>query len=169
MSTRLFVGNLPYAATEEDVRQALASPDISIRSVRLAVDRETGRGRGFGFVEVGSPEEAERALQEWNGRMVGGRVIAIDRAHDRKPGGAAPGDRPASSPPRRMGSGGPPPRYAAPPPEPSRPDKSAFVPNIDRDEGEGRRRGKSGGKRRSGREMPKERGGKWRYDPSDDY
>jgi hypothetical protein len=192
MSTRLFVGNLPYTASEEDVRTALASPDITIRSVRLALDRETGRGRGFGFVEVGSPEEADRAMTEWAGRLVGGRAVAIDRAHDRRPGGA-PGSAGPGGPPRGprppMGLGPRPPmggpsRYAPPPPpdpdRPMRPDPGQFVAPIDRDEGEGRRRGPArpgpvgrGGqtkkKQATGREAPKERGGKWRYDPSGDY
>jgi RNA recognition motif-containing protein len=184
MSTRLFVGNLPYTASEEEVRTALTSPDISIRSVRLAVDRETGRGRGFGFVEVGSPEEADRAIQQWTGRLIGGRAIAIDKAHDRRPGGSSPsGDRPPG-PPRRppMGGGGMSSRYAPPPPlpdEPARPDRADFIAPIDRDEGEGRRRGPGKGpagksaqgkkKAATGREAPKERGGKWRYDPKDDY
>jgi len=184
MSTRLFVGNLPYTASEEEVRTALASPDITIRSVRLAVDRETNRGRGFGFVEVGSPEEADRAIQEWTGRLIGGRPIAIDKAHDRRPGGAG-------GPPRRpMGSSMPPrsggmPRYSTPPPpprdqlsEPVRVDRANFIAPIDRDEGEGRRRGPAKGPSKSaqakkkagtGREAPKERGGKWRWDPSEDY
>jgi len=185
MSTRLFVGNLPYTAGEEEVRAALSAPDITIRSVRLAVDRETGRGRGFGFVEVGSPEEADRAIQQWTGRLVGGRAIAIDKAHDRRPGGGGPpSDRPLG-PPRRppMGGGMGGPRYGAPPPpplpdEPGRPDRADFIAPIDRDEGEGKRRGPGRGpgkvaqakkKAATGREAPKERGGKWRYDPKDDY
>jgi hypothetical protein len=191
MSTRLFVGNLPYGASEEDLRTSLASPDITIRSVRLAVDRETGRGRGFGFVEVGSPEEAERALQVWPGRLVGGRAIAIDRAHDRRPGG--PGSPPGGPPRRPMGP--PPPRYgggtgyggsggggagyatpppAAPPPAPHSDPRDHLAMD---DEGEGRRRaaGRPAGQKprkkgtTAGREAPKERGGKWRYDPSGDY
>jgi RNA recognition motif-containing protein len=177
MSTRLFVGNLPYGASEEEVRTALASPDITIKSVRLAVDRETGRGRGFGFVEVGSPEEAERALQEWTGRLIGGRPIAIDRAHERRPGSGPP-----SGPPPRRGpyptSGAP--RYATPPPPPE-PEQAPRLDGdrdhhaADRDE-EGRRRARTGpggpkGRKKgtTGREAPKERGGKWRYNPSQDY
>jgi hypothetical protein len=187
MSTRLFVGNLPYTASEEDVRTSLASPDITIRSVRLAVDRETGRGRGFGFVEVGSPEEADRAMQAWAGRLIGGRPIAIDRAHDRRPGSGPPSGAPGSGGPRRspggVGTGPRPmgPRYGAPPPpmpdpERIRPDSDQFVAPIDRDEGEGRRRARNvrgavPGKKKtaSGREAPRERGGKWRYDPTGDY
>lgn len=184
MSTRLFVGNLPYTASEEDVRTALASPDISIKSVRLAVDRETGRGRGFGFVEVGSPEEADRAMQVWAGRLVSGRAIAVDRAHDRRPGGGPPPSGPAGGfrrgPP---GPGGPRPpmgsRYAPPPPPPPdpervRPDDTQYVAPIDRDEGEGRRLARNKAqpvkkKPATGREAPRERGGKWRYDPAGDY
>jgi len=184
MSTRLFVGNLPYTASEEEVRVALTAPDIEIRSVRLAVDRETGRGRGFGFVEVGSPEEADQAIQQWTGRLIGGRAIAIDKAHDRRPGGSGPpGDR-TTGPPRRppMGGGGMGSRYAPPPvlpDEPALPDRADFIAPIDRDEGEGKRRGPGKGpagkaaqgkkKAATGREAPKERGGKWRYKPSDDY
>ena len=62
MSVRLFIGNLPYTATEAELREHLSSVGVPA-SVVLPVDRETGRPRGFGFVEMGSGEEADSAIR----------------------------------------------------------------------------------------------------------
>jgi RNA recognition motif-containing protein len=81
--TRLYVGNLPFAATEEGVR-TLFSPHGTVEKVSLITDRDTGRPRGFGFVEM--PEaDASRAMQALNGTDFDGRVLKINEAQDRDP------------------------------------------------------------------------------------
>lgn len=81
MSTTLYVGNLPWATTEDDLRQLFA-PHASVVSTRIITDRETGRSRGFGFVEVDNAEVA-RILEATNGLEVGGRVLVVNEARPR--------------------------------------------------------------------------------------
>lgn len=79
MNTKtLYVGNLPWSVTEEDLRQAF-SEQTQVISARLATDRETGRSRGFGFVEVPA-EEAQRLIDLMNGWEWGGRIITVNEA-----------------------------------------------------------------------------------------
>lgn len=75
----LFVGNLSFQATESDVR-ALFEPFGQITRVHMATDRETGRGRGFGFVEMSNDEEAKKAIAALDGKEFGGRVIKVNEA-----------------------------------------------------------------------------------------
>lgn len=90
--TKLYVGNLPFTATEDTVR-ALFSPHGTVESVSLITDRETGRPRGFGFVEM-SNSDASRAMQVLNGSELDGRTLKINEAQDRaRPGGAGRGPR----------------------------------------------------------------------------
>ncbi|MEN9705334.1 MAG: hypothetical protein RLZZ393_1213 [Pseudomonadota bacterium] len=79
--TKIYVGNLPFSATEEDVR-ALFSQHGNVESVALPNDRETGRPRGFGFVEMSSAD-AERAIQAVNGQNLGGRALRVNEAQDK--------------------------------------------------------------------------------------
>ena len=72
MPTKLFVGNLSYATTEQELREAFSQQGRTVRSVRIAVDRETQRPRGFAFVEVETDADAESAIKEWNGKLGGG-------------------------------------------------------------------------------------------------
>ena len=136
MAVRLFVGNLSYTTTEADLRTyfgTVAAPS----QVVLPVDRETGRPRGFAFVEFMDRSNAEQAIQRFNGQIFNGRPLAVSEARareDRGPGGPPPrpggyssGPRPGgfSGPPRPSGgfSGGPPRPYdpsAPPPPRGSR-------------------------------------------------
>ena len=96
MAVRLFVGNLSYSTTEADLRTyfgAVAPPS----QVVLPVDRETGRPRGFAFVEFQDRAHAERAIQQFNGQVFNGRPLAVSEARareDRGPGGPPPGPRP---------------------------------------------------------------------------
>ena len=118
MAVRLFVGNLSYATTEADLRSyfgTVAPPS----QVVLPVDRETGRPRGFAFVEFQDRGHAEQAIQKFNGQVFNGRPLAVSEARareDRGPGGGGPrpgggfgGPRPGGGfgGPRPGGFGGP--------------------------------------------------------------
>lgn len=83
--TRLYVGNLPFSATEESLR-ALFSKHGTVEKVSLITDRDTGRPRGFGFVEMSSAD-AQRAIQGLNGTDFGGRPLRVNEAQDRPRGG----------------------------------------------------------------------------------
>jgi len=91
MGSKLFVGNLPYQTTSEDL-QALFAEIGTCESATVVSDRETGRSRGFGFVEMGSPDEAQRAIENLNGRDMGGREIKVDMANERPPRDGRGGD-----------------------------------------------------------------------------
>jgi cold-inducible RNA-binding protein len=77
MSTKLFVGNLPFKTTEQELEEVF-SRSGRVVSVALPTNRETGQKRGFGFVEMGSPEEAEAAIRDVNGQTIGGRQIVVN-------------------------------------------------------------------------------------------
>ena len=78
MSKRIFVGNLSWGTTEEDLRNAFAAQGFQIQDVHILLDRESGRSRGFGFVEMGSDEEAQSAIEAFNGTELDGLIIEID-------------------------------------------------------------------------------------------
>jgi RNA recognition motif-containing protein len=107
LAVRLFVGNLSYATTEADLRSyfgTVAPPS----QVVVPVDRETGRPRGFAFVEFQDRAHAEQAIQQFNGQVFNGRPLAVSEARareDRGPGGPRPGGPPGG--PRPGGFGGP--------------------------------------------------------------
>lgn len=115
MAVRLFVGNLSYSTTEADLRTyfgTVAPPS----QVVLPVDRDTGRPRGFAFVEFPDRAQAEEAIQKFNGQVFNGRPLAVSEARareDRGPGAPRPsggfsGPRPGGFAPRPTGSFGPP-------------------------------------------------------------
>lgn len=79
MSSKLFVGNLSYSTTEDDLRAMFAEAG-TIVSVTIPMDRATERPRGFAFVEMSSPVEAAKGIQVCNGKMVGGRQITVNEA-----------------------------------------------------------------------------------------
>jgi RNA recognition motif-containing protein len=122
---RLFVGNLSYATTEADLRAyfgTVAPPS----QVVLPVDRETGRPRGFAFVEFPDRAQAEQAIQKFNGQVFNGRPLAVSEARareDRGPGGPRPGGPMGGPRPGGGGFGGPrPPSFGGPRPfDPSAP------------------------------------------------
>ena len=91
MGRRLFVGNLPYDVTDDDLSDAFSDSGV-VKSARVITDRETGRSRGFGFVEFSTEENATTAIQNWNERELGGRRLTVNEAKER-PRGNGPPDR----------------------------------------------------------------------------
>ena len=87
--TKLFVGNLPFSATEDAVR-ALFAAHGTVESLALITDRDTGRPRGFGFVEM-SNADASRAMQALDGKDFGGRALKVNEAKAREGGGGGGG------------------------------------------------------------------------------
>ncbi|MEO6186600.1 MAG: RNA-binding protein [Steroidobacteraceae bacterium] len=87
--TKLFVGNLPFTATEDSVRELFAAQG-TVETVALITDRDTGRPRGFGFVEM-SQTDAARAIQSLNGTDFGGRAMKVNEALERERSGGAGG------------------------------------------------------------------------------
>ena len=83
MNTKLYVGNLSYDTTENDL-QDLFSQHGPVSEVVILQDRETGRGRGFGFVTMGTPEGAQAAIQALNGKEVQGRALTVNEARPRE-------------------------------------------------------------------------------------
>jgi cold-inducible RNA-binding protein len=109
LAVRLFVGNLSYATTEADLRAYFGSVAPPSQVV-LPVDRETGRPRGFAFVEFADRAHAEQAIQRFNGQVFNGRPLAVSEARareDRGPGGPRPGGPGGFSGPRPGGFSGP--------------------------------------------------------------
>lgn len=82
MTTTLYVGNLPWSTTEEAL-VAWVSPYAQVKGARIITDRETGRSRGFGFVEV-EAEGAARAIEALNGSVLGGRTVTVNEAQARQ-------------------------------------------------------------------------------------
>lgn len=81
MSKNLYVGNLPFGTTDEDLRQAFAQYGTVVKA-QVIMDRETGRSRGFGFVEMG--DGAEEAVNAMNGAQFGGRTLTVNEAKPRE-------------------------------------------------------------------------------------
>ncbi|MCU0788625.1 MAG: RNA-binding protein [Verrucomicrobia bacterium] len=105
MNNKLFVGNLSFQTTENELQDAFAAHG-TVMEANLMVDRMTGRPRGFGFVTMSTPEEAQKAIDALNGSQVGGRAITVNIARpreDRPPGGGGGGGR---GPRRDYGGGG---------------------------------------------------------------
>jgi cold-inducible RNA-binding protein len=105
---RLYVGNLPYSCSEEDLKEIFS--EFNTSSVKLIIDRETGRSKGFGFVEIDSKEEAERAIKTLDKKVVEGKSLTVNEARppqkrDDRGGGRDRGEgRPFNKPPRRFGT-----------------------------------------------------------------
>jgi cold-inducible RNA-binding protein len=83
MSTKLFVGNLDFKITENDLQDAFAAHG-TVLEANLVTDRDTGRPRGFGFVTMASPEEAQKAIDALNGKDLGGRAVVVNVARPRE-------------------------------------------------------------------------------------
>ncbi len=83
MSTKLFVGNLDFKVTENDLQDAFAAHGTVVEA-NLVADRTTGRPRGFAFVTMSSPEEAQKAIDALNGRELGGRALTVNVARPRE-------------------------------------------------------------------------------------
>ena len=93
MGTRLYVGNLPFSADESAVRSLFEQNDRTVEDVKLIADRDTGRPRGFGFVEMGSSEHAEQAIRDLHGHSLDGRELTVNEARERSGGGGGGGGR----------------------------------------------------------------------------
>jgi len=112
MNSKLFVGNLSFNTTENDLQDTFAACG-TVAEVNLITDRMTGRSKGFGFVTMGTPEEAQNAIQTLNGKEVNGRAMNVSEARPREErpdrgfggggGGGRGGDRGGD---RRGGGGG---------------------------------------------------------------
>jgi RNA recognition motif-containing protein len=90
---KIYVGNLPWSCTDADLRD-LFSPFGSVQSASVITDRETGRSRGFGFVEIDPGDGADRAINELNGTDFGGRPLRVNEALEkRRDGGGGGGGR----------------------------------------------------------------------------
>jgi RNA recognition motif-containing protein len=95
MSAKLFVGNLSFNVTENDLQDAFAAHGTVIEA-NLMMDRATGRPRGFGFVTMSTPEEAQKAIDALHGKELAGRVLTVNIARpreERAPGGGGGGRR----------------------------------------------------------------------------
>ena len=103
MSTKLFVGNLSFNNTENDLQDAFAAHGQVVEAT-LMMDRMTGRSRGFAFVTYSTPEEAQKAIEAMNGAQVDGRALTVNiaRPKEERPPGGGGRDRG----PRREGGGG---------------------------------------------------------------
>ena len=93
MAKKLYVGGLPYSTTEDELRDAFAGAG-SVTSATIIMDRMSGRSKGFGFVEMSSDEEAQKAIDMMNGKDFGGRTLTVNEA------------RPMEERPRGGGGGG---------------------------------------------------------------
>lgn len=95
MATKLYVGNLSFQTTSDELRDHFAQAG-NVESASVVEDRMTGRSRGFGFVEMATPEEAAAAIEQLNGKEFGGRNLTVNEARprtDRGPGGGYGGNR----------------------------------------------------------------------------
>ena len=83
MSKKLYVGNLGYSVSDSDLTN-LFEPHGAVESVQVIMDRDTGRSKGFGFVEMRTDQEAQAAIQALNGQEVGGRTLTVNEAKPRE-------------------------------------------------------------------------------------
>ena len=84
MGNKLYVGNLPYSFRDEDLQQAFAAHG-TVSSAKVMMERDTGRSKGFGFVEMGSDAEAQAAISGMNGQQYGGRGLVVNEARPMEP------------------------------------------------------------------------------------
>lgn len=92
MGFKLFVGNLPYSFTSDDLKTTF-EPFGAVASAKVVMDRETGRSRGFGFVEMSNDSEASAAMEGLNGHQLNGRALTANEARPREEGGSSGGGR----------------------------------------------------------------------------
>ena len=90
MSNKLYVGNLSFRVTSEDLQEYFAGAG-TVESANIVMDRETGRSRGFGFVEMASDEDANNAIAQFNGQEYDGRSMVVNEARPREDGGGGRG------------------------------------------------------------------------------
>ena len=94
MSTKLYVGNLSFNTSNEDLQELFGQAG-TVESVNIVEDRDTGRSRGFGFIEMSSKEEAQAAIEQLNGKEIDGRSLTVNEARPReeRSGGGGGGNR----------------------------------------------------------------------------
>ena len=102
MGNKLYVGNLPYSVRDGDLEQAFSAFG-AVSSAKVMMERDTGRSKGFGFVEMGSDAEAQAAIEGMNGQSLGGRNVVVNEA---RPMEARPPRTGGFGGPRREGGGG---------------------------------------------------------------
>jgi RNA recognition motif-containing protein len=90
MGKKLYVGNLSYGISDSDLEQLFAQHG-TVQSAQVIMDRDTGRSKGFGFVEMGSDQEAQAAIQGLNGKEVDGRALTVNEARPKEGGGGGRG------------------------------------------------------------------------------
>jgi RNA recognition motif-containing protein len=91
MGTRLYVGNLSYNVTEPELKDVFGESGRNVKEVKVVLDRDTGRPRGFAFVEMTTDAEAAQAIETLNGREIQGRPINVSEARERAPRGGGGG------------------------------------------------------------------------------
>ena len=106
MGNRLYIGNLPFSVDEATLRELFGRNNRNVSEVKLITDRDTGRPRGFGFVEMGSSEEAEQAISELNGHDLDGRQLTVNEAKERSNSGGRGGGGGGGGGGYRGGGGG---------------------------------------------------------------
>jgi RNA recognition motif-containing protein len=92
MGRKLYVGNLAYGITDSDLQQMFGAHG-TVQSAQVIMDRDTGRSKGFGFVEMGSDQEAQAAIAALNGQEVNGRTLTVNEARPKEGGGGGGGGR----------------------------------------------------------------------------
>jgi RNA recognition motif-containing protein len=90
MGKKLYVGNLPYSVGDAELQQ-MFEPHGSVQSAQVIMDRDTGRSKGFGFVEMGSDQEAQAAIAALNGKEIDGRALTVNEARPKTDGGGGRG------------------------------------------------------------------------------
>ena len=90
MGKKLYVGNLPYTVTDSELQQMFEAHG-SVTSAQVIMDRDTGRSKGFGFVEMGNDAEAQAAITALNGQQMGGRPLTVNEARPKEGGGGGGG------------------------------------------------------------------------------
>ena len=88
MGKKLYVGNLPYSATEDSLKEAFLEFG-TVESVTIITDRDTGQSKGFGFLELATPQEAATAIARMNGREMDGRTLKVSEAQAKVPRGGS--------------------------------------------------------------------------------
>ena len=105
MGKKLYVGNLPYSTNDATLAEVFAQVG-EVESAKVVMDRESGRSRGFGFVEMATPEDADAAVKKYNGQNVDGRTLKVEVAHSGGSGGGRGGGGGYRSGGRGGGGGG---------------------------------------------------------------
>jgi len=105
MATKLYVGNLSFRTTSEELKEAFSAAG-TVESASVIEDRETGRSRGFAFVEMATPEEAAAAIEQFNGKDFGGRNLTVNEAKPRAERGGGRGNYSGDRGGYRGGDGG---------------------------------------------------------------